>query len=66
LGTDAKPQLVKINAQLETCKMLEEKQLLKEFKNVGRKTIIEGIQKCFCMDIQRSKRDFTKVGTTQN
>jgi predicted transport protein len=34
LGTDAKPQLVKINAQLETCKVLEEKQLLKEFKNV--------------------------------
>jgi hypothetical protein len=34
LGTDAKPQLVKINSQLETCKVLEEKQLLKEFKNV--------------------------------
>ncbi len=34
LGTNAKPQLVKINAQLETCKVLEVKQLLKEFKDV--------------------------------
>jgi hypothetical protein len=35
-------------------------------QSVGRKIIIEGIKKCFCMDIQRSKRDFTRVGTTQN
>jgi hypothetical protein len=34
LGINAKPQLVKINAQLETCKMLEVEQLLKEFKDV--------------------------------
>ncbi len=33
LGSDAKPQL-KINAQLETSKVLELKQLLKEFKDV--------------------------------
>jgi hypothetical protein len=34
LGTDAKPQLVKINAQLEINKVLELEQLLKEFKDV--------------------------------
>jgi hypothetical protein len=34
LGTDAEPHMVKINAQLETCKVLEMKQLLKEFKDV--------------------------------
>jgi hypothetical protein len=39
LQTNAKPQLVKINAQVETSKVLEVEQLLKEFKDV------------FCMDI---------------
>ncbi len=34
LGTNAKPQMVKINAQLETGKVLEVEQLLKEFKYV--------------------------------
>ncbi len=34
IRTDAKPQLVKINAQPETSKMLEVEQLLKEFKDV--------------------------------
>jgi hypothetical protein len=34
LGTDAKPQLVKNNAQLEIGKVLEVEQLLKEFKDV--------------------------------
>jgi len=34
LGTDAKPQPVKINAQLEISKVLEVEQLLKEFKDV--------------------------------
>jgi hypothetical protein len=34
LGTNAEPQMVKINALLETCKVLEMKQLLKEFKDV--------------------------------
>ncbi len=34
LGTNVKPLLVKINAQLETCKVLEVEQLLKEFKDV--------------------------------
>jgi flagellin-specific chaperone FliS len=34
LGTDVEPQLVKINAQLETSKVLEVEQLLKEFKDV--------------------------------
>jgi hypothetical protein len=34
LGINAEPQLVEINAQLETRKVLEAAQLLKEFKNV--------------------------------
>jgi len=34
LGTNAEPQMVKINAQLEISKVLELEQLLKEFKNV--------------------------------
>jgi hypothetical protein len=34
LRIDAKPQMVKINAQLKTGKVLEVEQLLKEFKNV--------------------------------
>jgi hypothetical protein len=33
LGIDAKPQMVKINSQLEIGKMLEVEQLLKEFKD---------------------------------
>jgi hypothetical protein len=34
LGVDVEPQLVKINAQLETHKVFEVEQLLKEFKDV--------------------------------
>ncbi len=34
LGIDVKPQMVKINARLETGKVLELQQLLKEFKDV--------------------------------
>jgi hypothetical protein len=34
LGTDAEPQMMKINAQLETCKVLEMEQMFKEFKDV--------------------------------
>jgi len=34
MGIDAKPQLMKINAQLEIGKVLEVEQLLKEFKDV--------------------------------
>jgi hypothetical protein len=34
LGINAKPQMVKINARLETSKVLEMEQLLKEFKDV--------------------------------
>ncbi len=52
LGTDVKPQMVKINAQLEIGKVLEVEQLLKELKDV------------FCMDIQRFKRDSTRVSIT--
>ncbi len=39
LGTNAEPQLVKINAQLEISKVLEVEELLKEFKNVLHKHI---------------------------
>jgi hypothetical protein len=28
--------------------------------------IVEGIQRCFCMDIQRSERDSTRANTTHN
>jgi hypothetical protein len=34
LGIDAKTQMVKNNAQLETCKVQEVEQMLKEFKDV--------------------------------
>jgi hypothetical protein len=34
LGTNAKPQLVKINAHMEINKVLEVEQFLKEFKDV--------------------------------
>jgi hypothetical protein len=34
MGTNAEPRMVKINAQLETNKVLELEQLLKEFKDV--------------------------------
>ncbi len=34
MGTNVKPQMVKINAQLETSKVLEVEQSLKEFKDV--------------------------------
>jgi hypothetical protein len=34
LGINAKSQMMKLNAQLETCKVLEVEQLLKEFKDV--------------------------------
>jgi hypothetical protein len=34
LGIDAQPQMVKINTQLETGKVLEVEQLFKEFKDV--------------------------------
>ncbi len=35
-------------------------------QGVGIGTIVEGIQRCFCMDIQRFERDSTKVGTSHN
>jgi hypothetical protein len=34
MGTNAQPQMVNINARLETCKVLEMEQLLKEFEDV--------------------------------
>jgi hypothetical protein len=41
MGTNVKPQMVKINAQLETSKVLEMEQLLKEFKDVFAWTYID-------------------------
>ncbi len=35
-------------------------------QGVGNGTFVEGIQRYFCMDIQRSERDSTKAGTTHN
>jgi hypothetical protein len=35
-------------------------------QSVGSRAVVEGIQRCFCMDIQRSKRDPTRASTTQN
>jgi hypothetical protein len=35
-------------------------------QSVGSGTTVEGVQRCFCMDIQRSKRDSTKANITQN
>jgi len=53
LGTNVKPQLLKI-------------QCIVGDSNVGSGTDVEGVQRCFCMDIQRSERDSTKAGITQN
>jgi hypothetical protein len=44
---------VNINAQLGISK-------------VNERATIEGIQKCFCMDIKRFERDSTRTSTTQN
>jgi hypothetical protein len=41
MGTNVEPQMVKINAQLETSKVLEMEQLLKEFKDVFAWTYID-------------------------
>ncbi len=49
LETDAKPHMVKINAKLKN----------KQGTRSG--TIVEGIQRCFYMDIQRYKKDSTKA-----
>jgi hypothetical protein len=34
LGINVEPQMVKIDAQLKTCKLLEVEKMLKEFKDV--------------------------------
>jgi hypothetical protein len=36
----------------------------KNEQGAGSGTIVERIQRCFCMDIQRFNRDSTKVNTT--
>ncbi len=40
--------------------------VIRDNKNVGSGTSIEGVQRCFCMDIQRSERDSTRANTTHN
>ncbi len=35
-------------------------------QSVGIGTIVEGVQRCICMDIQRSERDSTRASTTHN
>jgi hypothetical protein len=35
-------------------------------QGVGIGATVEGIQRCFCMDIQRYERDSTRVSTTHN
>jgi hypothetical protein len=40
--------------------------IVKNKQGVGNGAYVEGIQSNFCMNIQRSKRDYTKVSTTQN
>jgi hypothetical protein len=35
-------------------------------QSVGNGTNVEGIQRCFCMDIQKSKKKSTKEGTSHN
>jgi hypothetical protein len=35
-------------------------------QGVGIETIVVGIQRCFCMDIQRFERDSIRIGITQN
>ncbi len=35
-------------------------------QGVGNGSVVEEIQRCFCMDIQIFERDSTKAGTTQN
>jgi len=35
-------------------------------QSVGTRVVVEGVQRCFCMDIQRIERDSTKTNTTHN
>jgi hypothetical protein len=37
-----------------------------EIGSVGSGTIVEGVQRCFCMDIQRFERDSTQASITHN
>jgi hypothetical protein len=33
-------------------------------QGAGSGIVVEGIQRCFCMDIQKSERDSTRANTT--
>jgi hypothetical protein len=35
-------------------------------QGVGTRAIVEGIHRCFCMDIQKFERNSTNDGITQN
>jgi hypothetical protein len=39
--------------------------IIKNRQSIGTGKIIEGVQRCFCMDIQKSEKDSTKAGITQ-
>ncbi len=42
----------------------EDQCIIRDKQSVGNGTIVEGIQRCFCMDIQKFKRDSIKTGIT--
>jgi hypothetical protein len=44
----------------------EDQCIVGNMQSFGNGTTIEGVQRCFCMDIQRSERDSTKTSTTHN
>jgi hypothetical protein len=52
LGIDTKPQMVKIKC------------IARNNQGVGSGIVVEGIQRCFYMDIQGSERDSTKASIT--
>ncbi len=54
MGTNIEPHMVKINAQLETCKVLKMEHMLKEFKDI------------FAWTYKKFERNSTRVGVTQN
>ncbi len=44
----------------------EDQCIIRDRQSVESGATIEGVQICFCMDIQISEKDSTKAGTTQN
>ncbi len=57
--------LMKFNLGIDAETIVGEDQcIVGNIQNIGIGIVLEGVQRYFCMDIQRSKRDSTKVGTT--